>query len=108
MKAMFAFLLAIMFPIGIWTALAVYPHVPFLPAGNEDLVAPVRQEQSAHVRWISGIVRAIDPGTGMVLLQTEKGIVRLFAPPQVLHGLTEGALVSAYIAADEMAATIET
>jgi hypothetical protein len=108
MRAVFAFLLAIMFPIGIWTVFVTHPQSPLLPSSDEETVAPVRQEQASDVRWMSGIVRSIDPRTGTVLLQTEKGPVRLFASPQVLHSLTEGAMVSAYIAADELATTVET
>jgi hypothetical protein len=108
MRAVYAFLLAIMFPIGIWTVFVTHPQFSFMLSGDEGTVAPIRQEQVPDVRWMSGIVRSIDPRTGTVLLQTEKGPVRLFASPQVLHSLTEGAMVSAYIAADELATTVET
>src|SRR5262249_55124731 len=108
MRAVFAFLLAILFPIGVWMVLVAYPRFSLRATSDQETLVPVRQEPDPGVRWMSGVVRAIDPRTGTVLLQTEKGPVRLLASAQVLHSRTEGAMVSAYIAADELVTTVQT
>jgi hypothetical protein len=106
MKAVFAFLLAIIFPIGIWTAFVVHSRLPFMPSSDEEMEAPFLTAETPNVHWVSGIVRSINPMTGAVLLQTEKGTEWLFAPPQVVRSLTEGKTVSAYIAANKLDATV--
>jgi len=109
MKVVFAFLGTIALAAGICTAFIVSPLLPFVSVtGNESMEARFSPEDTPGVRWVRGIVRYIDPGTGTVLLQTEKGTVTLFASPQVLLSLTEGETVSAYIAADEFATTVAT
>lgn len=107
MKAVFALLGTIALAAGIGTALIVHPLPPFVSvAGDEGREAWFSQEDTPGAQWVRGIVRYIDPGTGTVLLQTEKGTMTLFASPQVLLSLTEGETVSAYIAADELATTV--
>lgn len=108
MKAVFSLFLLIIFAAGIWTAFVARPLLqPFVSvASDEGMEARFLSEDTPGARWVRGIVRYIDPGTGTVLLQTEKGTVELFAPPQVLLSLTEGETVSAYIAADELATTV--
>ncbi|HEV8713932.1 MAG TPA: hypothetical protein VGX03_14040 [Candidatus Binatia bacterium] len=109
MKAVFALLGMIVLATVIYTTFIVRPLLPFVSvAGGEGMEASFSPEETSGARWVRGIVRYIDPGAGTVLLQTEKGTVELFASPQVLLGLTEGATVSAYIAADELATTVAT
>ena len=106
MKAMLAFLLAIISPIGLWTACMVHSRLSFMSSGDAEVEGPSLPGETANVHWVSGIVRFINPGTGTVLLQTEKGPLQLFAPPSVLLNLKEGKVVHAYIAADELATTV--
>ena len=107
MKAVFAFLGSIALAAAIYTALSI--PLPFVPvAGDGGRGERFSPEGAPGVRWVRGVVRYIDPGSGTVLLQTEKGTVQLFASPQVLLSLTEGKTISAYIAADELATTVAT
>jgi hypothetical protein len=100
MKAIVALLLTIVFTVGIWTTLVPRPPVPFVsPPSGKDRDAHSDQEDTREVQWITGIVRHIDPLMGTVLLQIAKGMMELFASPQVLGGLTEGEIVSVYVAA---------
>jgi hypothetical protein len=64
------------------------------------------REGAPTVQWVRGIVRSVDLATCTVLLQTEEGTLELFASPRVILGLTEGEMVSAYVAADELATTV--
>ncbi|HKA52638.1 MAG TPA: hypothetical protein VKJ47_03155 [Candidatus Binatia bacterium] len=107
MKSVFAFLGTAVLAAAIYTALAVRPPLLFVSvSGGEGREARFSPEDIPGVRWVTGVIRYIDPGTGTVLLQTDQGTVRLFASPVVLLGLTEGKTVSAYIAADELATTV--
>jgi len=107
MKAVFTFLGTMALAAAIYTALSM--PLPFVPVtGNEGRGERFSPEGAPGVRWVRGVVRYIDPGSGTVLLQTEKGTVQLFASPQVLLSLTEGKTVTAFIAADELATTVAT
>jgi|SRR5215510_7144524 len=106
MKAVFAFLVAIVFPMGVWMACMVQLHPPSTPSSYAGIEVYTLPGGTQGVHWVSGVVRFINPRTGIVLLQTEKGPIQLFASPVVLLSLTEGKRVSAYIAADELAPTV--
>jgi hypothetical protein len=109
MKTLLAVLLLGIFAIGVWsTHIARSPLPLVLPRGIESHVAYALQNEATDPHWVTGTIRHIDPASGTVLLQTEQGPRELFAPPVVLLGLTEGKTVSVYVAADELAATIET
>jgi hypothetical protein len=107
MKALRALLSVMIVALGVWIAITAYPPVPFIPASNERWEGYAIQNRDADPYWVTGTIRHIDPQTGTVLLQTEQGLVELFAPPLVRLSLTEGKTVSVYVAADELAATTE-
>jgi hypothetical protein len=107
MKAVLALLFMFTVTAGAWITLIVRPLLPFAPLPRRGgIEARLDRADTPTVQWVRGIVRYIDPATCTVLLQTEEGTLELFAPPGVLLGLSEGEMVSAYVAADELATTV--